>query len=607
MKKILKVAFFTICILIFQSTALLSQDSSYFLHTVTKGQGLLSISTMYGVSQESIIKLNPGSEKSLREGQSLKIPQLRKSNQEDKFHTKKEGENLYRLSIDNRVSIKDICDANPGLSATNFRTGQVIRIPAPNDKDPLSSTVEAAGSNIPEAAVKNVVTSPSDTAKYKTTHTVEKKETIYKICKNYNITQEEFYDANPAYRYKKLPAGVVVNIPFNAAEQAERNKTIKEALKKVESLDDATLFEMNREDVKQYEGISAALLLPFELEDSITIESKKMIEFYQGVLLALNKLKDEGVSIEFKVIDTKGENSSLAPILNSKEMKGVDIIFGPKYDKHIAEVSEYSKKQNIPLVLPINSNAKDVFNNPQIFQLNTPQSYFLQEIYDNFRKQFSKPRVIIIESKEYNNSAFIKGLKQMITNDKIPYLTVSSAIEAQRLADTLKAGYQNIFILNTSNIGPLKDIIPVLQLVERVKDPGIETILFGYPEYQIYASDYLDEFFEINTYFYSWFYTNNTLPDAINFQNDFHKAFSRQMMISYPSFASYGYDMAYYFLKSMSIYGSDFEKHINDLKTNPVQMGFKFERVNNWGGFINKKVYFIHLSNDYAIEKIDYE
>ena len=81
-----------------------------------------------------------------------------------------------------------------------------------------------------------------------------------------------------------------------------------------------------------------------------------------------------------------------------------------------------------------------------------------------------------------------------------------------------------------------------------------------------------------------------SLPDAINFQNDFHKAFSRQMMISYPSFASYGYDMAYYFLKSMSIYGSDFEKHINDLKTNPVQMGFKFERVNNWGGFINKKV-----------------
>src|SRR5574344_2028643 len=607
MKKILKVAFFTICILIFQSTALLSQDSSYFLHTVTKGQGLLSISTMYGVSQESIIKLNPGSEKSLREGQSLKIPQLRKSNQEDKFHTIKEGENLYRLSIDNRVSIKDICDANPGLSATNFRTGQVIRIPAPNDKDPLSSTVEAAGSNIPEAAVKNIMTSPSDTAKYKTTHTVEKKETIYKICKNYNITQEEFYDANPVYRYKKLPTGVVVNIPFNAAEQAERNKTIKEALKKVESLDDATLFEMNREDVKQYEGISAALLLPFELEDSITIESKKMIEFYQGVLLALNKLKDEGVSIEFKVIDTKGENSSLAPILNSKEMKGVDIIFGPKYDKHITEVSEFSKKQNIPLVLPINSNAKDVFNNPQIFQLNTPQSYFLQEIYDNFRKQFSKPRVIILESKEYNNSAFIKGLKQMMTNDKIPYLTVSSAIAAQRLADTLKAGYQNIFILNTSNIGPLKDIIPVLQLVERVKSPGIETILFGYPEYQIYASDYLDEFFEINTYFYSWFYTNNTLPDAINFQNDFHKAFSRQMMISYPNFASYGYDMAYYFLKCMSKYGSDFEKHLNDLKTNPVQMGFKFERVNNWGGFINKKVYFIHLSNDYTIEKIDYE
>ncbi len=607
MKKILKVAFFTICILFFQATTLLSQDSGYFLHTVTKGQGLSSISIMYGVSQESIIKLNPGSERNIKEGQSLKIPQLRKSNQDGIFHTIKQGETLYRLSVENRVSIKDICDANPGLSATNFKTGQVIRIPAPNDNEPMESTLDNADYNIPNNAAKNDNASKSDKEKYKTTHTVANRETIYKICKKYGITQDEFLDANPEYRYKKLPTGVTVNIPFTAAEQQELNKKIEGAAKKVETLDDATLFQINREDVKHYESITAALLLPFELEDSTSNDKKKMIEFYQGVLLALNKLKDEGVSVNLKVIDTKGENNSIAPIMNGKDMKGVDIIFGPKYDKQITEASEYSKKHNIPLVLPINSNAEDVFNNPNIFQLNTPQSYFQQEIFDNFRKQFSKPRVIILESIGYNNSTFIKGMKQIMDNEKIPYITLSTNTDAQQITDTLKTGYQNIFILNTSNSGPLKDIIPVLQLVERIKKPEIKTVLFGYPEYQIYASDHLDEFFEIDTYFYSWFYTNNTLPEAINFQKDFHKAFSRQMMISYPNFASYGYDMAYYFLKGMSLYGSNFDKHLNELNTDPVQMGFKFERVNNWGGFINKKVFFIHLSNDYTIKKIDYE
>ena len=35
----------------------------YFMHTVTQGQGLYSISRMYGVTEDEIIRLNPGSEK----------------------------------------------------------------------------------------------------------------------------------------------------------------------------------------------------------------------------------------------------------------------------------------------------------------------------------------------------------------------------------------------------------------------------------------------------------------------------------------------------------------------------------------------------------------
>ena len=79
------------------------------------------------------------------------------------------------------------------------------------------------------------------------------------------------------------------------------------------------------------------------------------------------------------------------------------------------------------------------------------------------------------------------------------------------------------------------------------------------------------------------------------------------MMISYPSYASYGYDTGYFFLKGLDKYGKDFENHLNDLDTDPVQMGFKFERVNNWGGFINRKVFFVHYSDTYQVEKIDFD
>ena len=61
--------------LILSTLTLGAQTDNYFLHTVTKGQGLYSISRMYGVTEADIIALNPGSEVVIKAGQQLRIPQ----------------------------------------------------------------------------------------------------------------------------------------------------------------------------------------------------------------------------------------------------------------------------------------------------------------------------------------------------------------------------------------------------------------------------------------------------------------------------------------------------------------------------------------------------
>ena len=580
----------------------------YFMHTVTQGQGLYSISRMYGVTEDDIIKLNPGSEKVIRTGQELRIPN-RKQPASGKFHTIQKGETLYRLSVENRISVKELCDANPGLSAQNFKIGQVITIPAPSDQDPLTSTIENAGDDAPQEIKADAHTLQSDTARYKATHVVQKRETIFRISRNYNISQAEFLEANPEYRYTKLKQGAVVKIPFSREETERRKRLLNEAQNRMQSIPDSTLFRMN--DITSgtaHEGVlTAALILPFALEDSATTDQKKMVEFYQGMLLALDRLKNEGVSVNLKVFDSKGDDTSIEPLLESGQFDDVNVIFGPKNTTHIAEAARWSTTHQIPLVLPMNSNADDVFNNPYVFQLNTPQSYFHQEIYNHFLEQFPNPNVIILDADEYRKNDFIDGLKTTLADRNIPFSTVMVDTAYQELMDTLVSGKQNIMIINSPSSGPLNTMLPVLQLITRSKAPEVETHLFGYPEYQIYAQDHLDELYEVDTWFYSWFYTNNLLKESVDFNTLFRRSFSRQMMVSYPSFASYGYDTGYYFLKGLATYGKDFENHLNDLQTDPVQMGFKFERVNNWGGFINRKVFFVHFSNDYKVEKIDFD
>ena len=579
----------------------------YFMHTVTQGQGLYSISRMYGVTEDDIIKLNPGSEKVIRAGEQLRIPN-RKQPASGKFHTIQKGETLYRLSVENRISVKELCDANPGLSAQNFKIGQVITIPAPSDEDPLASTIENAGDNAPQHIKADAQTIQSDTARYKTLHVVQKRETIFRICRNYNISQAEFLEANPEYRYTKLQQGATVKIPFSQEEFAQRKQLLSEARSRMQAIPDSTLFSLNDRKAQDADGIiTAALILPFSLDDSTTTLQKQMIEFYQGMLLALDKLKNENISVNLRTFDSEGEDKSLTPLLESGQLDDVDIIFGPRWTNQITEVARWSTVHQIPLVLPMNANADDVFNNPYVYQLNTPQSYFNQEIYNHFLEQFTNPNVIIMDADQYRKNDFIDGLVQILSDHDIPMTKLTVDTAYQQIMDTIVPGKQNIFIINTDDSEPLNTMLPVLQIITRTKAPEVETHLFGYPKYQIYATDHLEEFYEVDTWFYSWFYTNNMLKESVDFNTLFRRSFSRQMMISYPSFAPYGYDTGYYFLKGLATYGKDFENHLNDLDTEPVHMGFKFERVNNWGGFINRKVFFIHFSNDYKVEKIDFD
>ncbi len=579
----------------------------YFMHTVTQGQGLYSISRMYGVTEDDIIKLNPGSERVIRTGQELRIPN-RKQPASGKFHTIQKGETLYRLSVENRISVKELCDANPGLSVDNFKIGQVITIPAPSDEDPLTSTIENAGDKAPQEIMADIRTISSDTVAYRTTHVVGKRETIFRICRNYDITQAEFLEANPEYRYNKLKQGAVVRIPFSKDELAQRRQRINDAHNRMQSISDSTLFSMNELQQEESDGIiTAALILPFSLDDSTSTLQKQMIEFYQGMLLALDRLKNENISVNLKVFDSEGEDKSLTPLLESGQLDDVDIIFGPRWTNHISEVARWAAARRIPVVNPMNRDADDVYNNPYVYQLNTPQSYFNQEIYNHFLEQFSNPNVIIMDADEFRRNEFIDGLKTILKDHNIPYSTLDIDTAYQELMDTLVPGKQNIMIINSSSSGPLNTLLPVMQLITRTKAPEIETHLFGYPEYQIYAQDHLDELYEVDTWFYTWFYTNNMLQESVEFNNKFRLSFSRQMLVSYPSFAPYGYDTGYYFLKGLATYGKDFENHLNELDTNPVHTGFKFERVNNWGGFINRKVFFVHFSNEYKVEKIDFD
>lgn len=569
-------------------------ESGYFLHTVTKGQSLYSISSMYNVTIDDIVRLNPGSDKQIREGAALKIPQATATNSDKPvFHTIQAGETLYRLSVKYNVTTQAICEANPGLSSNNFRSGQVIVIPVQSQSPVLETS---------QPTVKDEPTEKKND--WKDMHKVERKETIYSISREYGITEEELIAANPELKKGKLKRGTFLFIPYgknDRKEQSTENVT--------KELTNEEIFNQYESTQKNINTIKAAVMIPFMTGQTTNKDDQiRMVEFYEGFLMAVDSLKKQGVSIDLYAYDTKGSSATTNNILAKKEMKDMDIIFGPAKTQNIDELAAFADKNNIRLVIPFTPKVDEVFNNPHIYQVNTPQSYLYSEVYEHFTRKFTDSNVIFLNAGngDIEKDEFVKGMKTELKNKGIKYrdfIVTDNFYEITTVMDTLK---NNVFIPTSGKSTALVKILPQLTQIRRER-PNYQINLFGYPEWQTYTNDYLASFYEIGTYFYSSFYTNNLFPAAINFTHSYRRWYSKDMANIYPKYGMLGYDIAYFFLKGLSKYGNKLEENLSSIHVTPIQTGFKFERVNNWGGFINRKVFFVHFSKDYELIKLDFE
>ena len=607
-----------LCLFVLVTFTTSAQEKTFFTHTVNKGQTLYSISKMYGISVDEIAKYNPGCMEKLPVGYKLRIPQKSTVNTLDNsensdnsgaiYHTIKSGETLYRLSKMYGVTTQEICEANPGLSISNFRTGEVILIPKSNkSKDETS-----------ESSVKK-----EQEERRTIIHEVERNESIKDICKKYGVSEDELKESNPGINFKRLKKNTILRVPIKIKKvkkekQQEVEISDREAFRQAEEYRDSIEAHNKR---KSTDGtVKVAVILPFLLDNYAPSEQGRMVEYYQGLLMAVKELKEEGYSYEINTFDSGHKEESLDSLLTSGALNEMDIIIGALYTGHNKELAKFAKENNIPLVIPFTSKEDEIFRNPMVYIVNAMQSYIIPEVTSYFIETFPNANVIFVEDTEKSNKmGFVTALTEELDKNEMSHFTMpisnfytgeeDSAEQLKTaLLKVLDPDKENIFIPTSSSAKMLNTLIPTL-IQTRILDES-DSIpqykLFGYPEWQIYAKETRDQLYDLDTYFYATFYSHYSMPESSKFQDEYIKLYSRNIQNIYPRYGMLGYDTGRFFLLAASKFGSDMPDRINEIEFNPIQTGFKFERVNNWGGMVNKKVYFIHYTRDYNIEKIDF-
>lgn len=606
MKIFSKVCLIFLLAAMYMGQARAQENQTYIIHTIQKGQSLYSISNMYGTTVDAIVKLNPGSDQVIVEGKQLKVPRPDAVTDQGTFHTIQQGETLYGLSQKYKVSVKSILDANPGLNEKNFRFGQVVNIPKGNAAVAESPTTQGQTAQTEASKVQQGIPGPVQ-SRCKEMHKVERKETVYSIARKYGITEQELLEANPEISdAKKLKRGKLLCIPYPKAQQSATAQTENAPT-------DAELFSQNKVTDQKINVIKAAVILPLIPGEQGKAESARMVEYYQGFLMAVDSLKRTGTSVDLYTYDSGSTVASVNAVLAKPELQQMNVIFGPLYTEQIKPMADFASKHHIRLVIPFTSRDNTVYRNPDIYQINTPQSYLYSEVYEHFVRQFPRAHVIFLDATTgaEEKADFIKGLREELTNKKISFANLSEDATAEQMQAALQQNKSNVFVPTSGSNTVLIKTLP--QLTAMVNDSlykekiNAEVHLFGYPEWQTYTKDHLSAFFELDTYFYSSFYTNNLLAAPRSFNANFRRWYGKDMEERYPKYGMLGFDTGFFFLKGLALYGSGLENNLDKMRLTPMQTGFKFDRVNNWGGFINKKVFFVRFTPKFELIKLDFD
>ena len=324
------------------------------------------------------------------------------------------------------------------------------------------------------------------------------------------------------------------------------------------------------------------------------------------MLLAVDSLQNQGLSLDLSVYDTGEGTSRIREILTGETLPNADLIIGAVQNDQIKMIADFAKEHRIKYVIPFTSKNDDVLSNNFVFQVNTPHSYLYSKAAERGRKLFANDNIIFVKIHDKEEKKpFIKALQEELKDHKVPFKEIE--YNGETFAEDLDSLYmvdqtRNVIIPTSSSLEALQKIkTPLRVLAETQTDYTIS--LFGYPEWQTYVREALDDFYVLDTYIYTNFYADNLSKPMQDFYNKFKTWYSKDLINTYPKYGILGFDTGMFFFGAMKKYGVNFEEELDNIRYPSIQTGFDFHRVNNWGGFINTQIFIVHYNRDFTVTR----
>lgn len=551
-------------------------------------------------------------------------------------HIVLEKQTLFSISKAYGVSVEDIYRFNPSLKETGLKKNTIILIPSaealmeepkPLEKKEIQAdqTAAEAKATEPETVVKETVVKEEarkeearkeevkkEQKKKKkskqTVHVTKWYEDLDTIAQKYGVSVEAIMKANNltgrklANRQKLIipdpedalvqddEAEVTVELPESApdAEMPEETSADTLQVQEADSLSAAPAVLFPKEKV------TATLLLPLKADGATS--SRNNMDFYSGVLLAVNDLAEEGISTDLSVYDISGGKA-----VTEEDIEGSDLVIGPV---SAGDISRYFSivPQTTSLISPLDPRAdRLVAAHENMVQAPTPHEIQYRDLVEWLKEDMTPVDTVLMITEKGMHSDVAVQIKAIMDSSYIAYNPFSySILEGRDVTDPLygimtRTGVNRI-VIGSDSEAFVNDVVRNLNMLIHRK---LNIVLYGTSKIRGFETIEAENFHNTSMHVSLTYY--------IDYEDVRVKAFLmkyRALFNTEPTqFAFQGYDIAKYFIPLAYKYGGRWPEMLSESEKAMLQSTFRCLREGD-GGFVNHGIRRIVYGKDWNVVKV---
>ncbi len=220
--------------------------------------------------------------------------------------------------------------------------------------------------------------------------------------------------------------------------------------------------------LKAQEPLKIAVFAPIYLDSVFNGDNYKLginnlpknmlpgLEFYNGVMMAVDSLKAEGKTLEILFYDSKG-SESIYTIIRKPEFENIGMIIASFNNRNdVKPLADIALHRNIPLISSTFPNDGGVTENPFFVLINTSLKTHIEEIYKHVQRNYPTNNIVYIKHKGGLEDMLFTLFSNMNRNTAaIPFkyktIELNDGFNSTDLIGQLDSTKQNIVICGSLN------------------------------------------------------------------------------------------------------------------------------------------------------------